>query len=524
MMEEAKITSTKDVVRIIKRRRWALIIPALILPLLSVLVIVLWKPVYRSTSTILIEEQEISREYVMAAVTSYAEQRLQIINQRIMSAGRMLEIINRFNLYADKRDKMTSEEIIDNMRKKDIKFDTIMADVIDRRTGQKTAATIAFTVSYEGHNPQVVQQVANELASLYLEENMKVVGQQTEGTTRFLDEEMKSVQATLVELERKIAAYKELHNQALPDLLQFNLQSLDWDERTWDQLSEQLRALRDKESYYKSELATMAPDTTNQDKDRLKELRVALVDLKARYSEEYPDVVKTKAEITVLEKRLQEKVSDPTDQKKPDNPAYVALASELAGVQADIKSIKLQIEDLERKREDFQRRLEASPKVEEGFKNLMVERNNTQAKYDDLMKKYMEAKVAGGLEKEQMGERFTLIDPARLPEKAVRPNRPAILLIGLILGIASGVGTASLQEASDRSARKAEDLARAFPLPVLAEIPEIVTLEDELRNKKRFKIVAASSFLFMLTIVLIIHFFVMDIDILWIRLMKYTTM
>jgi polysaccharide chain length determinant protein (PEP-CTERM system associated) len=520
-MEETKITSFKDIVRIIERRRWALIVPALTVLLFSVLVLLLWKPVYRSTSTILIEEQEISREYVMATVTSYAEQRLQTINQRIMSAARLLEIINRFNLYADKRDKLTSEEIIEDMRKKDIKFETIMADVIDRRTGQKTVATIAFTVSYEGKNPQVVQQVANVLASLYLEENMKVVDQQTEGTTRFLEEEMKSVQANLADLEGKIAAYKERNNRALPELLQFNLQTLDWSERNRDQLNEQLRSLRERESYYQTELATMAPDTINQDKERLKELRVALNGLKARYSGEYPDVIKTKTEIAALEKKLQEQSNEPAVQEKPDNPAYVALAAQLASVQAEIKSVKLQIEDIDQKRDDFRRRLEASPKVEEGYKKLMVERNNTQAKYDDLMRKFMEAKVAHGLEKEQMGERFTLIDPARLPEKPVRPNRPAILLIGLILGIASGVGTASLQEASDRSARKTEDLTRTFLIPVLTEIPEIVTFEDELRKKTRLKIAVASSFLFILIIALVVHFFVMDMDILLIRVMRH---
>jgi len=99
--------------------------------------------------------------------------------------------------------------------------------------------------------------------------------------------------------------------------------------------------------------------------------------------------------------------------------------------------------------------------------------------------KAMEARVAEGLEKGQMGERFTLIDPARLPEKPARPNRPAILLIGLILGIGAGAGTAALQEANDRSARCAEDLATAFPFPVLAVVPEIFTLEDELQKKKR---------------------------------------
>jgi polysaccharide chain length determinant protein (PEP-CTERM system associated) len=519
-MEQATITGIRDIVRIVKRRRRAIIIPLLAVPLFSVLILLIWKPVYRSSSTMLIEEQEISREYVMTAVTSYAEQRLQQINQRIMSAGRLIEIIDRFNLYADKRDKLTSEEIVENMRKKDIRFDTIMADVIDRRTGQKTEATIAFTVSYEGTNPQVVQQVANVLASLYLEENMKVVGQQTEGTTKFLAEEMKSVQAMLAELERKIAVYKERNNQALPELLQFNLQSLDWNERSRDQLNEQLRSLREREGYYQTELATMAPDTINQDKDRLKELRVALNGLKARYSEEYPDVIKTKAEIATLEKKLQEQSNEPAVQKKPDNPAYVALAAQLASVQAEIKSIKRHVEDLDQKRDDVRRRLEASPKVEEGYKNLIVERNNTQVKYDDLMRKFMEAKVAHGLEKEQMGERFTLIDPARLPEKPVRPNRPAILLIGLILGIASGVGTASLQEASDRSARKTEDLTRMLPFPVLAEIPEIVTAEEELRRKKRVKIAVVSSLLFVLIIVLVIHFFVMDMDILWIRVMR----
>jgi polysaccharide chain length determinant protein (PEP-CTERM system associated) len=520
-MDEPKITGISDVVRIVKRRLWALIIPAIAVLVLSVLVLLVWKPVYRSTSTILIEEQEISREYVMTAVTSYAEQRLQTINQRIMSAARLLEIVKRFNLYADKRDKLTSEEIIENMRKKDIKFDIVMADVIDRRTGQKTVAAIAFTVSYEGNSPQVVQQVDNELASLYLEENMKVVGQQTEGTTRFLKGEMKSVQTTLHDLEGKIAAFKERHTTALPDLLQFNLQSLDWNERNRDQLNEELRSLHEKEGYYQTELATMAPDTINQDKDRLKELRVTLGGLKTRYSEEYPDVIKTKAEIGALEKKLQAREMEPAVEEKPDNPAYVALAAQLASVRAEINSVKLQLEDLDQKRNDLRNRLEASPKVEEGYKKLMVERNDTQAKYDDLMKKYMEAKVADGLEKEQMGERFTLIDPARLPEKPVRPNRPSVLLIGLFLGILSGVGTVSLQETADRSARKAEDLARAFALPVLTEIPEIVTFEDELSRKKRLKIGVASAVMMIMIMGLIIHFFVMDIDVLLIRVMKY---
>lgn len=520
-MEHDKTITIEDIKKIIKRRRWGLTIPAIAVFLISVVVIVVWTPVYRSASTILIEEQDVSRDYVISIMTSYADQRLQQINQRIMSAARLLDIINRFNLYQDKRNRWTTEEIVENMRKKDIKFETITADVIDPRTGRPATATIAFNVSYEGTNPAVVLQVANVLASLYLEENLRFVAQQTGGTTKFLEEEMKAVKARLTELEKDIADYKEKNPRALPELLQFNLQVMDSNDKYHDQLNDQLRTLRERESYLQTELATVVPDTKNQEKDRLKELRVTLGSLRARFSEEYPDVIKTKAEIAEIEKRLKHNGGQKAVEEKPDSPAYIALSAQLAGVQSEIKSMQRQVENLARKRDDYRRRLEMSPRVEEGYKKLLVERNNTQAKYDDLMKKFMDAKVAHGLEKGQMGERFTLIDPAKLPEKPVRPNRPVILFIGLILGIGAGVGTAALQEGTDRSARRPEDLSAVFSYPVLAEIPEIVTLQDEQRHRRFIRIMSGAVVLSLVILVLIVHFFVMDFDVLWARATRY---
>ena len=402
------------------------------------------------------------------------------------------------------------------MRKKDIKFSTITADVVDPHTGIAKPATIAFSLSYEGKNPLVVQQVANVLASLYLEENIRVVQQQTTSTTKFLEDEMKDVQAKLVELEKKIAVYKEKNPRSLPELLQYNLQTLDWTDRNYEQFNDQLRTLKEKESYLQSQLASMLPQA-----ELLKELRAKLISLKSKYSDEYPDVKKTKVEIAELEKKSNSEDSQTDISKNQENPAYIALAAQLASTQSEISSVKRQIEDAKKKKTDYSRRLEMSPKVDEGYRNLMVERNNTQLKYDDLMKKFMEARVAHGLEKGQMGERFTLIDPARLPEKPVRPNRPAILLIGIFLGIGAGVGTASLQETADKSARSSEDLAKTFPFPVLAEIPEIITLQDERRRKKSLKMIAGVVLLSLVIVVVIFHFFVMDLDVLWARLTRY---
>jgi polysaccharide chain length determinant protein (PEP-CTERM system associated) len=452
-------------------------------------------------------------------VTSYAEQRLQTINQRIMSTPRLTEIINRFNLYADKREKWTMEEIIEKMRKKDVKFETISADVIDRRTGRPTAATIAFQLSYEGRNPDIVQQVANVLASLYLEENLKVREQQTEGATKFIEEERNAIQAQLAAVDSKIAFFKSRHINALPELSQYNLQGLDRTEHDIDQLNAQLSSLREKEGYLQTQLSSIPQDSTNPDKDRLRELRVKLINLESRFTDEYPDVKKTKNEIAELEKKLKGSAAASQD-SKPDNPAYVTLAAQLASTQSEIESVKQQIQNFYGKRDDYRRRIEATPKVEESYKVLVAERNNLQIKHDDLMKKYMEARVAYGLEKGQMGERFTLIDAARLPEKPVSPNIPAIVLIGLVLGIGCGVGMAALKEFGDQSVRSAEALTAALALPVLGVIPEILTLKEMARTKKKTVVIAAGVAAACLVGIVIFHFFIMDLDILWAKAMR----
>jgi polysaccharide chain length determinant protein (PEP-CTERM system associated) len=520
---EENIKTVSEFMDIVRRRKGNIIWPALGIFVVAALVAFLIPPIYRSTSTILIEEQEIPREYVMATVTSYAEQRLQSINQRIMSSSRLMEIINRFNLYADLRTKWTIEEVIAKMRK-DIKFETISADVVDRRTGRPTAATIAFSVAYDGERPNVVQQVANVLASLYLEENLKAREQQTTGASKFIDEEMKRVQTTLADLDAKMANFKSRNLNTLPELVQLNLQALDRLDRDSEQLKDQLRTLREKEGYLQIQLASMPMDSSNPDKDRLKELRGRLVMLQTRYSDEYPDVNKTKAEIAELERRVGASFKEGAAGSRPDNPAYIALASQLSSVRSDIDSVKRQIADTNKKRGEMHKRVVAGPQVEEHYRVLMTERNNTQAKYDDLMKKSMEAKVASGLEKEQMGERFTLIDAARLPEKPVRPNIPAILIIGFILGIGGGVGMAALKEYSDQSARTVEALAAATSATVLVGIPEIVIAEDVDQAGQKRKVWLIALVICVLAGLAAFHFLVMDLDVLWARVMRRLAM
>jgi polysaccharide chain length determinant protein (PEP-CTERM system associated) len=515
---ETGITSIKELVVVLKRRKWSIALPAAGIFIIAVVVAFSLTPVYRSESTILIEDQDVPRDFVSTTVTSFADQRLQTINQRIMGTTKLLEIINRFGLYADLKNKWTTEEIIAKLRK-DIKLKTISADVIDPRSGQPRQATIAFSLSYEGNNPQMVQRVANDLASLYLEENLSVRSKQSQGTITFIDDEMKNVQAQIADADSKIAAFKQRNVNNLPELVQINMQNLDSTEREMVGLNYQLRNFQERESNLESQLATTPTDAASQDKARLSELRVRLVELKSRSTDQHPDVIKTKSQIAELTNQLRAAGLDPAD-NKPDNTAYITLSSQLAGVRSEIVATKRQIEAFNKRRDDLRHRIAATPGVEESYKNILLQRNNLQSKFDDLSKKLMEAKVSGGMEKEQKGERFTLIDAARLPEKPVKPNVLAILLAGLVLGIGCGAGLAAVNEQSDDTVRTPETLTRSTSHPVLVCIPEIVTCQETVLMKSKWKKAMTAALCTLLVSPLLFHFLIMDLDVFWAKLLR----
>ncbi|MFO7716459.1 GumC family protein [Desulfosarcina sp.] len=508
-----------DYVDILKRRKWSLLLPALLVMALAGAVAFLLPSIYKSTATILIEEQDIPADFVMTTVTGYAEQRIQSTQQRIMSSTRLMEIVKRFNLYAEYLDRWTIEEIVEKMRE-DIQLELISADTIDRRTGRPTAATIAFTLSYEGKQAATVQRVTDNLVSLFLSENLQVRQRQTTETTEFLEEEAQRVRGQLDELEQKVSAFKEIHLNSLPEMIQVNIRSLDNYESSLERIDEQIRMLREREGYLETQLASI-PETENTEKQRLRQLELELVDLQTRFTEDYPDVKKMQREIAELKKRMAAKSAVPDSQREmPDNTAFITLASQLSSTRAEIKSLSQQKADLSAKADSFRQRIENTPKIEQEYNNLILDRKNTQAKYEDLLRKTMEANVAMGLEKEQKGERFTLIDPARLPEKPYKPNRLAIVLIGVVLGVGAGVGFAALREFSDQAIHNPEGLAKISSLPILVSIPDILTPMD--RSSRRFKRLAWSvaALVGIGACVFAFHSLVMDVNVFWAKLMR----
>ena len=331
MEEQAK--ELKDYIDAFRRRRHSILSVVAGIFVISVIAALVWPPVYRSTATILIEEQEVPPDLVRSTITSFATQRIETIKQSVMTRANLMQVIEKYNLYPRKRQVETTEEILDRMHK-DVNVEMINADVIDPRSGRPTPATIAFTLSYDGDNPEVTQKVANELTNLYLNENLKNRTEKASETYTFLSTEADKLSKHISQLETQLAAFKEKNQGRLPELNSFNMQMKERAESELRDVDNQIRSLDDRVFYLEGQLAQINPLTPvigeggEQILDpvtRLKMLRSEYISATSRYSPDHPDVARLRREIEGLEKQTGD-VNSTTEQAKE----LATLRTELA--------------------------------------------------------------------------------------------------------------------------------------------------------------------------------------------------
>ena len=569
-----------DLKGLIRRRKKSFVLSFLSVIFMAVLIAFVLPPIYLSQSTILIEDQQIPREYVQTTITGFVEERLQVITQQIMSRSRLMEIINRFNLYQEMRDRYTTEEIIEKMRD-DIHLETISAEVMDRRTGRPTAATIAFTLSYEGKNPSMVQKVSNVLASFYLEQNLKSREQRASNTTIFLQQESDALKGQIDAIENKISEFKSAHIGELPEYNALNLQAITQLNRDVDHIEMQINSLKERKILLEGQIANvdpLSPIVTDEGKammhpgERLKYLRLQLISLQSALSEKHPDMKKLKKEIHELQQQVEEsdasiekvkrlnaltgqlaamkgksgpkhpdvvrlskevevlgkeveniraeKVSQDLIEQKPDNPAYINLKTQIVSVEIQSTGLLEEKQQIEKEIAKYQRKIGNVPVVEKEFNKLIRDYENAKYKYNEIMAKLMEAKVAQGMEETQRGERFTIIDPGQLPEKPYKPNRLAILLIGFVLALGAGVGVSAVRENLDTSIKTAEELGQLTNVPVLSVISMMQSDEDVRARRIKWAVIILAAIGILVATLLIVHHFIMPLEIVWVKIQR----
>lgn len=471
----------EEYLEIVLRRKWFIIIPFIISIIGVILALLFIPPIYKSSTLILIEGQKVPEFYVRATVTDELRGRLNTLSQQIMSRTRLESIIKEFDLYSGMKDKLGFEELVELMR----------ANI---EVGAKADANkSAFSISFSDPNPETAMQVTSRLASLYIEEHLKVREQQSEGTTEFLDTQLQSLKTVLEGHEKEIALFKKRHMGDLPSQLETNLRTLDRLQLALQAINDPLRGAEDRKDKLEKQLAELNTSiASGTDSDisadpqplRLVELYKSLSKLSAIYTERHPDIIAIKNEIADIEKELKEnKTSDKSSkagldaqgktQKGNENKLYATLSNQLTGVNADIKNLRDKQKVLTKNISDIQGRVERVPERELQMTGMMRDYENTKANYQSLLNKKLDAQLSENLEKRQKGEQFRILDPANLPTKPFKPDRTKIVLVGLALGLGGGVGLVFLLESIDASFRKPEDVYDAVGLPVFASVPRI---------------------------------------------------
>ena len=560
-MEEEALT-LQELIGAARRRIVPVAAVACAVLAVAVPIVFAWPAVYRSTATILIEEQEIPRELVRSTVTTIADQRIQVITQQVMTRATLMQIVEKYDLYPRERRYLSNEEILDRMRR-DINTQTISAEAGGSRPFSSGARAIAFKLSYDSESPPKAQQVANELVTLYLNENVRSRRQRADEATAFFADEAGRIGKQISEIETRLAAFKRANSNRLPETTQLNMQLRDRAEAEIEEIERQLRLLEDRSIYLESQLtviketAPIPSERVLEPEERLRALHNQYASQSAIYGESHPDLVRMRREMEALEKstgktaqpdpksleeaknelaRLSERYApDHPDvvrqqkrvaafeadlakapaPKKADNPAYVSLAAQIESAKAEIQSLRQRREEVRARIASYNARLEQAPGVEQTYRDMVRDQDNAVTKYKEIRAKQMEAQVALELEKERKGERFSLIDPPEYPEKPYQPDRRKLLATAVAASLGSGIGAGALAESLDRSIRGARALGGLLETPVLGVIPRVEDAQRKQRRRRRLLLVAAAALVAAVCALAAAHFFIMPLESLW---------
>lgn len=565
--------SVKHFWQMVRRRRSVIVSAVSIIAVIGLATAFLWPPVYRSKATILIEEQEIPADLVRSTITSYADQRIETIKQQVMSRASLWRIVEQYGLYQRLRKGSPTEEVLQQFIK-DIQIEVINVKVVDKRTQTPTQATIAFTLAYDGETPALAQKVTNELTDLFLGENLKSRERHAQQTTAFLKQEAENLARHIEVLEGKIAVVKQKADGALPELTQLNMQLLNQADRELIDVDRDIRSLEERKRFLEGELATLKPNTPMiaasgerifDSGERLKALRAQYASASGYLSEDHPDIIKMKQELAALERetggdapgedvpkrlegersrlatlmerygadhpdvtRTQQVVAGlerdlaqmaqrppRTAQFKPENPAYINIQSQLASTSASLQALQKSKVSLKKRAGEMARRVERLPEVEPEYQDLMRDREGTAHKYQEIRSRLMEAQVSEGLEIQRKGERFSLIDPADLPERTERPNRPVILILTGLLAVAGGVGAGAAAEQLDETIRTPHQLGLAAgtaPLAVIRYLPMEEEVLGVIRRRRYWQWAGAGA---VVIAAVVAHYLWLPLDIAW---------
>jgi polysaccharide chain length determinant protein (PEP-CTERM system associated) len=495
MIENRELTMD-DYLAMLRRRAKVILIPALLAPLAGWLISYAFVPKYTSQALVLVEGQKIPESMVQPVVTEDLTARIATLQQQVLSQSRLQPMLERLGMV---RNGQNVDDMVDGIRL-NMAVEPVVTDLSQiggaKKKGQGSPVP-AFYVNYTARNPREAQQLCNELTSLLLEENLKSRQDVARGTTDLLSKGLEDGKHTLDEMDSKLAAFKKQYVGQLPGDEENNLKILMGLNSQLESNTQTLnRATQDKaytESLLAQQLSAWRSAQTSNNPETLQkqlaDLQSQLVQLEARYTEDHPDVIKAKADIAGVKKKLAEvntastQVSDPAEKASSSEPPEIRQLRLQVHQYGDL--ITAATRDQKRLQQEiqvYQGRVSLSPAIEEQYKQMARDYDNAQKNYQDLLGNKSKSDFALKMEQQQQGEQMRLLNPASLPETPTFPNRLMFAAGGLGAGLGLGLGIALWMEMRDKSIRTEADAEAAVDLPMLVAIPWVGETKDATAN------------------------------------------
>jgi succinoglycan biosynthesis transport protein ExoP len=484
---------------IVRRRRWQFLIPFFCGWVLVWGASWLIPSTYRSGTLILVEQPSVPEKYVVSNIDSDIQHQLDSITEQILSRTRLVRIIDNLGLYAQDRKHKSADDLVETMRK-DIEIELSHGD--DRKLS-------AFDIYYASRDPKMAQAATAELANLFITENLEQRQERSENTTKFLGDQLDQARAKLAAQEAKLRVFKDQHLGELPNQTQSNLQILSGIQNQMQTNQDSLNRAKQQNTYLESLINQYramdhgskpvegGPVGLAEIDKELDQLKAQLADLTSHYTDKHPDVRKTKEQIARTEQmrervvgdmrsRANDAVPEPASATSldPKSAPILDLESQLKANRLEIANREAEIKDEQNKISQYQGRLNMAPVMEQQFADITRDYDQSKTDYEALLAKKNQSEMSTDLEKSQQGEHFRMLDPPNLPVRPYKPNRLMLCGAGLAVGLVLGGGFAFGQEKLSGKIYSEREIKKFVPYDVIAEIPPIESLEEQLSHRR----------------------------------------
>jgi polysaccharide chain length determinant protein (PEP-CTERM system associated) len=471
--------TVEDWFGILRRRVWLLVVPVVLCAVGAVLVSYALPRQYTSHTRVLVEAPIVPDDYVKPVVSDDLNRRLASMQGEILSRTHLQDLVDKFRLYPKDSNRVPMEVLVERLRK------SINVAPLPPTPGTNSEAVLGFNIDVTLNQAGLAQQVCTEIASMFMDQNLRLRQQQAEDTTQFLRKQLDDAKGKLDEEDAKLATFQNQYVGAQPEDEQTNLTVLAGLTPQLEAVTQSLNEAQENKAFTESMLSQQAnalkssgginPQTQDQ---HLSDLQSQLATLRARYTDKHPEVLKLAAEVADAERKMQAPAAASQAQTSVQtNKAPVVEPLQLQQLRAQLHQAELTVDEKKKEQAQLQQqiktlqgRIQLTPLVQQQYKSLTRDYQTALDFYNDLLKKRDEAQMATELELRQEGENFRVLDPPSLPERPSFPDRRLFLLGGLAVGLGLGAGLAKVAEMRDKTLRKVRDVETLLGVPTLAVI------------------------------------------------------